>query len=269
MTLAPPAAPPKAGRPRFQNLRVIYALVLREMGARFGRSAGGYAWAILEPLGGVLLLSVAFSLALRSPPLGDSFILFYATGMIPYTMYNAMWKGVASSISANRGLMNYPVVSVIDALIAKAIINFVTVLLVGVLLLSGIILTLGLYVTLDLAAIALGFSMAVALGLGVGAMNCVLFGFFPTWKNIWAVLTRPMFILSGVLFIFEDAPPAFQKVLWWNPLFHVIGEVRSGFFGTYNPTYISLTYVFGLSLTLLALGGWLMRRHASSLIEQK
>ena len=216
MTLAPPAAPPKAGRPRFQNLRVIYALVLREMGARFGRSAGGYAWAILEPLGGILLLSVAFSLALRSPPLGDSFILFYATGMIPYTMYNAMWKGVRVDQRKPR-LMNYPVVSVIDALIAKAIINLVTVLLVGLLLYSGVILTFELLRDARSRRHRARLLDGGALRLGVGAMNCVLFGFFPTWKNIWAVLTRPMFILSGVLFIFEDAPPAFQTVLWWNP----------------------------------------------------
>ena len=52
------SAPPKPGRPRFQNLRVIYALILREMGAKFGRSAGGYAWAIAEPLGGILLLAI-------------------------------------------------------------------------------------------------------------------------------------------------------------------------------------------------------------------
>jgi len=268
MTLAHPA-PPKAGRPRFQNLRVIYALVLREMGARFGRSAGGYAWAILEPLGGILLLAVAFSLALRSPPLGASFILFYATGMIPFNMYNSMWRGVSAAISANRGLMNYPVVSVIDALIAKAIVTLVTVLLVGLLLYAGVILWLDLHVTLDLAAVALGFAMAILLGMGVGAMNCVLFGFFPTWKNVWTVLTRPMFILSGIFFLFEDAPPAFQSVLWFNPLVHVIGTVRSGFYGTYHPQYVSLPYVFGLSLTLLMLGGWLMRRHASALIEQK
>ena len=259
---------PRTGRPRFQKLRVIYALIVREMGIKFGRSAGGYAWAIAEPLGGILLLSVAFSLALRSPPLGSSFILFYATGMIPFSMYGAMWKGVSKAISSNKGLLNYPVVSVTDALIAKATLDFMTVLLVGLLLFSGIILTLDLHVNLDLGAIALAFRLASSLGLGVGAMNCVLFGFFPTWKNVWAVLNRPLFILSGVLFLFEEAPPAFQKVLWWNPLFHVIGTMRDGFYGAYHPQYISLPYVFGLSLALLVTGGWLMRRHAAFLIEQ-
>ena len=82
---------------------MIAALVLRGMGARNGRSAGGYLWAILEPLGGTLLLAFAFSLMLRSPPLGTSFILFYATGTIPFRLYSAMANQVSGAINANRG----------------------------------------------------------------------------------------------------------------------------------------------------------------------
>ena len=45
---------------------------------------------------------------------------------------------------------------------------------------------------LDLAAVGAAFVCAALLGLGVGTLNCVLFGFFPTWSNIWKVLTRPL-----------------------------------------------------------------------------
>ena len=47
----PAARPLRIGRPRFQRLRVIAALVLRGMGARNSRATGGYLWAILQPLG--------------------------------------------------------------------------------------------------------------------------------------------------------------------------------------------------------------------------
>jgi len=268
MTSATPDAAPKPGRPRFQALRVVHALVLREMGAKFGQSAGGYVWAIAQPLGGILLLAVVFSLALRSPPLGTSFLLFYATGMVPFNMYNTMWRAVSGSISSNRGLLNYPVVSAVDALLAKFILNFMTVLLVATILFASIILTAGIHVNFDPGAIVTAFLMASLLGLGVGAMNCVLFGFFPTWKNIWSVLTRPMFIMSGIFFTFESVPPAFQSLLWYNPLVHVIGVMRTGFYGTYKADYVSYPYVLGISMGLFLAGAWLMRRHASYLIEQ-
>ena len=71
-----------------QRLRVLFALIVRDMSAKFGRSVGGYLWAVAEPLGGIVLLAVAFSLALRTPPIGTSFLFFYATGVIPFSLYS-------------------------------------------------------------------------------------------------------------------------------------------------------------------------------------
>ena len=263
-----PAAP-FDGPLRAQRLRVITALMMREMGAKFGRSAGGYLWAIAEPLGGILLLSIAFSLALRKPALGTSFLLFYATGVMPFSMFRSMSGGVASAISSNRGLLTYPVVTALDAVFAKFLLNFMTIALVAVVLFFGIIQVFDLYVNLEFAAILSAFMLASLLGLGVGSMNCVLFGFFPTWKNIWTVLTRPLFIVSGIFFTYESVPPAFQAVLWWNPLVHVIAVMRTGFYGTaYEPTFVSYPYVLGIALGLFLVGSYLVRRHASFLIEQ-
>ena len=73
-----------------QRLRVLFALIVRDMNAKFGRSVGGYLWAVAEPLGGIVLLAVAFSLALRTPPIGTSFLFFYATGIIPFTLYGSI-----------------------------------------------------------------------------------------------------------------------------------------------------------------------------------
>jgi capsular polysaccharide transport system permease protein len=268
-TTSPAAATPvrpAAARP--SRARVIVALAIREMGTKFGRSAGGYLWALAEPLGGILLLAFAFSLALRTPPLGTSFILFYATGIIPFTMFASMSKGVAGAIASNKGLLNFPVVTALDAVIAKFALNFLTTFLVATILFAGVVLGLGLHVNLDLAALATAFSLAALLGLGVGTTNCVLFGFFPTWKNVWAVLTRPLFIVSGVFFTFESVPRSFQDVLWWNPLVHVIAVMRSGVYGAYDPAFVSYPYVVGLGLGLFALGGWLLRRHEAALIER-
>ena len=261
-----PTAPP--ARPRGQRLRVIAALMIREMSSTYGKSAGGYAWAIAQPLGGIVLLAVAFSLALRSPPLGTSFMLFYATGIVPFTLYNAVAGGVAGAVSSNRGLLTYPVVSVLDAVIAELLLNLLTLGMVAVILFLGIIWFWELHVNFDPAAAVRGVALAAALGLGVGSLNCVLFGFYPTWKNVWRVLTRPLFILSGVFFLFESAPREFQAVLWFNPLAHVIAVMRAGFYGSYEPAFVSYPYVLGIAGTLFVVGGYLLRRHASALIDR-
>ena len=90
-------------------------------------------------------------------------------------------------------------VSPLDAVFGKFIIDFVTMLIVGVLLTGGIIFFYRLPVTLDPLSALAGFTLAGLLGLGVGTVNCVLFGLFPTWRNVWNVLTKPLFVRLGRL----------------------------------------------------------------------
>lgn len=263
---APPALSP--GKPRFQRLRVIAALMLRGMDTRSERSAGGYLWAIGEPVGGILLLSVVFGLTLRTPPLGTSFLLFYATGVLPFRLYGAMAGQVSAAVSSNRGLLAYPVVSPLDAVIAKFLLAFLTDSFIAVTLFGGIALTTDADFHLDLGPIAAAFSLAALLGLGIGTLNCVLFGMFPTWKNIWSVLTRPLFLMSGVFFLYEGAPTVVENIIWWNPILQIIGLMRSGFYANYHADYVNPLYIFSIAATTFVIGAWLLRRHASYLIEQ-
>ena len=257
-----------AGPVSFQRLRVLFALVVRETGTRFGRSYGGYLWAIAEPLGGIILLTVAFSLALRKPPLGTNFALFYATGVIPFMVYSNIARSVAGAVATNRGLLRYPVVTALDTVFAKLALEFLTMVVVAALLFTGVVLIFDPDVRFDPAAVALSLGLAATLGLGVGTLNCVLFGFFPTWKNFWAVLTRPLFIMSAMFYVFESLPVQVQAVLWYNPLVHIVGLMRSGFYGTYDADYASPLYVLGFALVPFVIGAYLLRRHETALIEQ-
>ena len=147
----PRPARPSEARVRFQRLRVLFALVVREMSTKFGRSYGGYIWAIAEPLGGIMLLNLAFSLTVRRPPLGTNFPLFYATGIMPFFLFTGVsgrWPGdrhqpraaaLSGGLAARRGVRQvHP--------------DFLTMFIIGVLLSTGIILLYALPVTLDPAA---------------------------------------------------------------------------------------------------------------------
>ena len=67
------------------QLRVIYALMIRETRTRLADSKLGYGWALLEPVLHILMLSLVFAVMMRGrPPIGDKFFIFYYTGIIPY-----------------------------------------------------------------------------------------------------------------------------------------------------------------------------------------
>lgn len=242
------------------TLRTIVALMLREMATTYGRSPGGYLWAVLEPVGGIAILSVAFSMFLHRPALGTNFPLFYATAYLPFTLYSTLSVKLAQAIQFSKPLLAYPAVTFIDAILARFLLNLLTQVVVFIVVIGGIHLIFGLRPTLDMPAILLGLTMAAALGLGVGTLNCYLRAIFPLWDTIWSIVNRPLFIVSGVFFLYESVPQAVQNLLWFNPLIHVTGEMRRGFYPSYEAANVSPAYVFGVALTSLAAGLLLLKR---------
>lgn len=239
---------------RFASLRAISALILREMQTSHGRSAGGYMWAIAEPVGGIVLLTLIFSMGFRVPPMGTNFAIFYATGVVPFMAYLDVSGKVASSIRYSKPLLAYPAVTFVDALIARILFNSVTQILVAVLIFTGICWFMDTRTDPQLDQVALGMLMALLLAAGVGTMNCFMFEAVNWWQPLWAILMRPIFLVSCIFFIFDDIPQPYRDYLWWNPLVHVVGQMRHAFYPNYSGDYISYTYQFGISLSLLALG---------------
>ncbi|MCF7702160.1 ABC transporter permease [Loktanella sp. M215] len=255
-------------QPRFVAVRSIVALMLREMASTYGNSPGGYLWAILQPVGMLVLLSVAFSLLVRAPALGTSFILFYATGFLPFDMYGDIAGKIAGALNYSRALLSYPRVSWIDPILARLLLNFLTLLMVFCIVITGIMLTDDTHTTIHMVPVIQGLVMSALLGLGVGLCNGVLGGLFPVWSMIWSILSRPLFLASGIFFTYESLPRFVQDILWWNPLIHVTGLVRRGFYSTYDGTYISMTYGYGVALVLILLGLIFMRAHYKRVLER-
>jgi len=249
-------------RPRsLRALRTIFALTLREMSTTYGKSALGYIWALLEPVAALALMSVVFSLVMRQPALGTNFPLFFASGYLVFQIYSGVGNKIATAVQFNRPLLEFPAVTAVDAILARFLLNFLTQLLVIYVVLAGIIIIYDLQVHLNLPKILISLAMVGVFTLGVGSINCYLFVAIPSYSTVWAIANRPMFIISGVFFMFDDVPQPFRDILWYNPLVHVVGQMRSGIYASYDADYVSITYVVGLGLLCLVLGLLLLKRN--------
>ena len=105
--------------PRAATLRTVFALILREMSTTYGRSPGGYLWAVAEPAVGIALMVWLFSIGFRSPPLGSNFAIFYATGLLPFFFFLMIANKVQTAIQFSKQLLAYPRVTFMDALLAR------------------------------------------------------------------------------------------------------------------------------------------------------
>ena len=266
-TFLPPARA-RQHRNRFGSARAVMALILREMATSYGRSPGGYVWAIVEPAVGIAILTLVFSALVRAPALGISFPMFYATGMLPFLLYTAVQGKVAGGLTYSRPLLAYPTVTYFDSLLARFILEMVTKMLVGYVVFTAVMIMFETRVNLNFVIIMQAYALAALLAFGVGTLNCFLFIRLPIYQRAWAIINTPLFIVSGIFFTYETIPATYQPYLWYNPLIHIVGLMRSGFYSTYRPDYISVPYVVGLSLVCMALGLLMLRKYHRDLLNK-
>lgn len=260
--------PMSSKRPRLVFPRTVMALVLREMSTTYGRSPGGYIWSFVEPIGGVAIMTLVFAAITRTPPLGTNFPFFFATGILPLAIYQSVSSNIAASIRYSKPLLTYPSVTYFDAIMARLLLTVVTQMLVAVIVLGAIALIYDLQLQADFVVALRGFALAIVFGVGVGLANCYAVSFYPIWQTIWAVLNRPMFIISGIFFLMDPLSEKLRTLLLYNPVAHAIMQVRAGLYDTYDGIYVSEVYVYMVSLVLGAGGMLALNRYYNELLEE-
>lgn len=250
------------------SARAVAALILREISTTYGRTYGGYLWAVLEPIAAVALLTAIFSMFFEHPPLGTSFALFYATGYLPFMLYSDLSSKVAHAVRYSRPLLGYPMVNWWDAMLARALLNSATHMVVFLVVIAGLHLLEGLRVSLDPVSVGLALLLAALLGASIGALNAFLFHIAPVWERIWSVVNRPMFILSGIMFLPDALPAPYGDWLWWNPLTQIIATMRMGFYDYYDPFHLHPGAVLLAAMTCMLLALIFLGRHARGVMLQ-
>lgn len=236
------------------HFRVVVALVIREMSTRFGSKPGGYAWAILDPIAHISFLSFIFMGIAHHPPLGKSFIMFFATGYIGFQFYQAAAGYVTSAIKSNRSLLAYPNVAPIDTIFARHILQLGTNVVVSLAVLLPIAASLEHPVEINWVALIEGATAGSALALGVALTNVVLFEKYPLYEKIFEIINRPLFMVSGIFYLPDSLPHQMRDVILINPVAHVTMSFRKGFYPEYRAIGYDPFYMYMCTFTLLIIG---------------
>jgi capsular polysaccharide transport system permease protein len=237
------------------QLRVIHALIIRETRTRFGDSKLGYGWALLEPILHILMLSLVFAVMMRGrPPIGEEFFIFYYTGIIPYHLFVHTSTSMTYAITSNGSLLQLPLVSTFDVLMARGLLELFTDTLVAVILLAGFgAVGLGV-LPHDLPGVSASILVVWLFGCGCGFVNAVVTAFSKSWDKIWAQLTRILYFCSGIFYVPGMMPDWIRDVLAWNPLLHAVDWFRSSFFQEYEPHWLDRSYLSTVAVVTLLAG---------------
>lgn len=241
------------------QLRVVHALLLREIITRYGRHGLGVLWLMLEPMLFTLGVAGLWYLAKLHTVSDIPIIAFAITGYSSVLIWRNAANRCSKAIEPNLALMYHRNVKVIDIFLARIVLEWagatasLTVLTVffasiGAMQWPG-----------DIWLVSGGWLLLVWFSLGLGLIVGALSERSETFERTWHVVTYLLFPLSGAMFMVDWLPKAAQDAVLWLPMVHGVEMLRHGYFGEIIPTYENPAYFAVANLVLMLIGLALVR----------
>lgn len=225
--------PPRTG---FQIQKdVVYALVLREVGSRLGKSRVGLLWVLVEPVAHLVFPIVIFGFFMERALPGIEYPIFLVYGFLPFLLFKTLCLQTMEGVSANRGLLSYRQITLMDVFIAKAIAYCAIEAIVFAIVLGGLAMFAFDVLPSYPPEFAGALALTVALAFGLGLLFAALGSLVPDSKSLIRVLFLPLYLASGVLFPVTRFPESLIDLLALNPVLHLVELTRSAAIEHYEP----------------------------------
>jgi capsular polysaccharide transport system permease protein len=243
---------------------------MREFTARLTQDRFAPFWLFLEPiLHVVLLVGVRDMIGRGRIVPGAEFVPWLVIGLLTYFVFRSIWNRGMMAITGNRGLFSYRQVHPTDTVIVRGAMEAKLHSVVALIMVS-IFVAMGFNMVPDdpLGAIEVWIAV-ILLGLGMALMFSVLVTFFPESSKIVALVSLPLYLLSGVMIPIQMMPHTIQQYLLYNPMLHAIELIRGDFFGTYHMVRgVELSYVYEWAICTILFGLALQVRYKMRMVSR-
>ena len=233
---------------------LFYALALRDLRVRYKQTVVGAAWAVLQPLALMIVLTIFFGYLVRFPSDGIPYPLFVLCGVLPWQLFARALNDGTMSVVANGALVQniyFPRIVLPGAVIVSGLADFAIAFLV----LVGLMAYYGVTVGAQVLLVPLMVVLVMATSLGIALFLAALYVRFRDVHHVLPLLTQVWFFASPVFYPSSLVPEAYRVIYGLNPMVGVIEGFRWALLpGAGAPDWPMLAVSFCVASVLL-LGG--------------
>lgn len=235
------------------QIRVIGALLMREILTRYGRHNIGFMWMFVEPMIFTLGVAALWTFT-RSGHSHMPIIPFAVTGYSSVLLWRNMPGRCSAAIASNLALMYHRNVKVVDIFASRILLEMCGATM-SFMILSLFFISIGwMPLPEDLLKIVMGWVMLAwfggALALTIGALSEIS----EVIEKVWHPVTYLLFPLSGAVFMVDWLPEKARNIILLLPMVHGVEILREGYFGSAVTAHYDILYMGMICLCLTFLG---------------
>jgi len=252
----------RRGHPAVEEIRgaikyrhLILQLVRRDVLTRYKRSVLGVAWTLLNPLGMMVVLTIAFSNIFRFQT-PYSYSAYVLSGLLAWTFFAQTTTAAMVNLVWGGGLLNriyIPRSSFALAAIGTGLVNLAlaTIPLLFILLYARVPINQSIFFLPVPVILLAGFS------LGLGLFISTLAVYFPDVAEMYQIIVTAWMYLTPIIYPEEVIPEQFR--LWittLNPMYYLIHLFRLPVYYARLPTWEEMLPAILVSIVVLCAGWW-------------
>jgi capsular polysaccharide transport system permease protein len=245
--------------------RTLFALLMREIISRYGRTNISFLWLIVEPL--ILCIGVMIVWTfIHHNSHGVPLITFIVSGYMPLTLWRHISSHAVTCIRQNTPLFYHPSVRPLDVLFACTILEFLgtSMALLAVLTTLRFCGLIDPIARLDLALA--GWLFMAWLSFSIGMLMCALAERFDFVEKLVSPFQYLMLPISGCFFMVGWLPTWTQTLALYVPTVHCYEMFRAGLLGESVETHFSFAFLATVC-TVATAGGLTLLRGAAQHIQ--
>ena len=250
------------------QVRVVGALLLRELHTRFGRENIGFLWLVAEP--GLFCLGVTLMWGAIKPAHehGVPVVAFVITGYVPLTMWRHCVFRAVKAFEANGSLLFHRQVTPLDIILARVVLEVYGTIIAGLLVSIAAMLLGFMDPPADIGLVYLGTLYHVAFCLACALLFASLSERSEMLEKFVSVFTYLAIPFSGAFAMVDWLPQSFHPILYWSPSVHSVEMIRAGQFGSKVHAHYDLAFMTWINAALLLIGLSLTLRSRRYIVVQ-
>lgn len=235
----------------FRYSELVKNLVKRDFKVRYRNSVLGFLWALFNPLAMMVILTLVFSVLLKSSI--ENFPVFLLLGLLPWRFFTIGTSSAMWSIVGNPGLVTKVYFPREILVLSSNLANFIGIILEFAALFP-LLLFLGVKVTwlvfLLPLVLAVEFLLVFGLSLALASLNI----FYRDIGQLWEIALQIGFFLTPIFYSATLIPKRYLQVYSLNPMMRVVELARKLLYYESLPTLEDAAVTFGAALLFFAVG---------------
>ena len=191
-------------------------MTIRHLRGQYKQSVLGYAWAIVNPLSQMLILSFVFSIILRIPSQDVPYPLFLLVGLVPWIFFSSTVSSATDSVVGAASLVTkvyFPREVLPTAAMLTKLVDFGF----GILILIGLMVYFGHPPEWTAVWLPVLFFIHILFTLGLAFPLAALNVFFHDVRFLVGVVLLMWFYMTPVIYPVELVPDRYRILFDLNP----------------------------------------------------